>query len=87
MIRGLKKSLLIVALITTSLFVFSSARPAYALPNCDLNQDCGTDVCDPKPSQIICPFLRIINFFFIIVGIVFAVMIGVGAIKIATSLG
>ncbi len=84
----LKKSLIIVFLITASLFVLSDTNKVYAqFGDCDLAGDTQLGVTVPKPSQLLCPFYRIINFFFIIVGIVFAVMLGVGAIKLATSLG
>lgn len=41
----------------------------------------------PLPSQIICPFVRVINLALLLVGAVLIAMIVLGAIKMAVSLG
>ncbi len=41
----------------------------------------------PKPSQIICPFLRVVNLALMVSGVALAVFIGYGAIKLSVSLG
>ncbi|MFC1722029.1 pilin [Patescibacteria group bacterium] len=67
---------------------------AYAQLDCNIDYDpsCNplTDPnCSPspRPSQMLCPFIRIINVMLFFGGVVFAVIIGWGAIKLATAWG
>ncbi len=67
-------------------------RVASAQVNCDFQSvnitTTGTQGIEvPLPSQIICPFLRLINLALMLSGVVLAVFIGYGAIKLAVSLG
>lgn len=64
----------------------SQAQYALSSGLCDLNSQ---NVIDngPQPWQILCPLLRFLNFAIVVAGIVFAVMIAYGAIKISLSLG
>ena len=73
------------------IFVFVP-RAAFAQINCDLNAvnfavTGSDDIVVPMPSQIICPFLRLINLALMLSGVVLAVFIGFGAIKLSVSLG
>ncbi|MFC1756183.1 hypothetical protein ACFLZK_02205 [Patescibacteria group bacterium] len=68
-------------------------RVAFAQIDCDLhstsftNANTGSDIVVPMPSQIICPFLRLINLALMLSGVALAVFIGFGAIKLSVSLG
>ena len=61
-------------------------KPAFAL-NCDLTSSNLDGVAVPMPSQIICPLLRLLNLALMLSGVVLAVLIGYGAIKLSVSLG
>lgn len=85
--KNTRKLLVITLIFIFGLIVFSSAKPVFAQYNltpgsCDLSS-----LDHPEPWQILCPILRLLNFVIIVAGIVFAVMITYGAIKISTSLG
>jgi len=67
-------------------------RVAFAAVNCNYQSvnitTTGTQGIEvPLPSQIICPFLRLINLALMLSGVVLTVFIGYGAIKLSVSLG
>lgn len=77
-----------IALSLLVIFVlFMIPKPAFAALNCDLSSTQYGEVVLPLPSQIICPVLRLVNLALMLSGVVLAVLIGFGAIKLASSLG
>jgi len=81
----LKIKIALTLLVTfTSLVSISAVNQTYAL-DCDINMT--SEYPAPLPSQILCPFVRVFNLGLILVGAVLIMMIVMGAIKMATSLG
>lgn len=77
-------------IIFSAAFVFvSSTNTAYAI-DCDTYEVYtagGSTVTVPSPAHILCPVFKLANAAVLLVGVVLAAMLAVGAIKLATSLG
>ena len=76
----LLRNLMTITTFVVLLVFFSGFNQAYAL-------DCTFTGTAPSYEQILCPVAKLVNLAIIFGGVIFAVFIGFGAIKISTSLG
>jgi hypothetical protein len=76
------KTLAAIVIMASSFVAVSQTNISYAQIDCDY-----TNLQAPRPTQILCPIIRLVNMALLVAGAVFILILGFGAIKMSLSLG